>query len=51
MKQIFLKKAKLMGNKIENGKKMFIYQAAAAFNIWHNVYPKIDNEIEKLLEK
>ena len=47
----FLKKAKLMGNKIENGKKMFIYQAAAAFNIWHNVYPKIDNEIEKLLEK
>ena len=47
----FLKKAKLMGNKIENGKKMFIYQAAAAFNIWHNVYPKIDNEIEKLLKK
>ena len=47
----FLRKAKLMGNKIENGKKMFIYQAAAAFNIWHNIYPKVDNETEKLLEK
>jgi len=45
----FLKKAKLMGHKIENGKKMFIYQAASAFNIWHDVYPKIDEKIEKIL--
>ena len=45
----FLKKAKLMGHKIENGKKMFIYQAASAFNIWHGVYPKIDEKIEKIL--
>ena len=36
----FLKKQK-QGNKIENGKKMFIYQAAASFNIWHDIYPKI----------
>jgi len=47
----FLKKARDMGNKTENGKKMFIYQAAAAFNIWHNVYPKIDEEVYKLLNK
>ena len=46
----FLKKAKGMGNRIENGKKMFIYQAAAAFKIWHNIYPKIDNEVNKLLD-
>ena len=47
----FLKKAKKRGNKTENGKKMFIYQAAAAFNIWHNIYPKINNEVYKLLNK
>ena len=45
----FLKKAKLMNHKIENGKKMFIYQAASAFNIWHGFYPKIDEKIEKIL--
>ena len=47
----FLKKAKTMGNITENGKKMFIYQAAAAFNIWHNIYPKIDDKVIKLLDK
>ena len=46
----FLKKAKSLQNKTENGKKMFVYQAAAAFNIWHNIYPKIDDEIYKLLD-
>ena len=46
----FLKKAKLMGNQTENGKKMFIYQAASAFKIWHNIYPKIDEEVNKLLD-
>ena len=29
---------------------MFIYQAAAAFKIWHNIYPQIDNEVNKLLD-
>ena len=46
----FLKNAKVLGNKTENGKKMFIYQAAAAFKIWHNIYPEIDNEVNKLLD-
>ena len=47
----FLKRAKDMGNKTENGRKMFIYQAAAAFNIWHKIYPQIDDEVYKLLTK
>ena len=38
------------GNKIENGKKMFIYQAAQAFKIWHNIYPDINDEVNKLLD-
>jgi len=29
---------------------MFIYQAFAAFKIWHNVEPKINDEVIKLLE-
>jgi len=37
----FLVKAEQSGNKIENGKMMFIYQAQLAFKIWHNVLPKI----------
>ena len=46
----FLKKGKDLGNKTENGKKMFIYQAAEAFKIWHNVQPNIDNEVIELLD-
>ena len=46
----FLKKAKGMGNKTENGKKMFIYQAAASFKIWHKIYPNIDEEVDKILD-
>ncbi len=46
----FLKKAKMHGNRIENGKMMFIYQAHQAFTIWHNIMPKIDDETIKLLE-
>jgi len=37
----FLKKAKLEGNKIANGKMMFIYQAQLTFKIWHNILPKV----------
>ena len=44
--ETFLKEAKKLGNKVENGKKMFIYQAHQAFAIWHNVFPKIDEEVE-----
>ena len=47
----FLKKARKMGNKTENGKKMFVYQAAAAFKIWHNIQPEINNQVIKVLEQ
>jgi len=46
----FLKIGKKLGNQTENGKKMFIYQAAEAFKIWHNVQPEISNEVIKLIE-
>ena len=46
----FLKKGKDLGNKTENGKKMFIFQAAEAFKIWHDIKPKIDDEVIKLLD-
>ena len=46
----FLKDAKKLGKKIENGKKMFIYQAAESFRIWHNIYPEINEEVSKLLD-
>ena len=41
----FLLKAKRLGNQIENGKMMFIYQAQLTFRIWHNILPKIDNRL------
>ncbi len=47
----FLKTGKNLGNKIENGKKMFVYQAAEAFKIWHNIQPNINEEVIKLLDK
>jgi len=46
----FLLKGKELGNQIENGKMMFVYQAQLAFKIWHNVLPKIDNKTIKLLD-
>ena len=46
----FLLKGKELGNKIENGKIMFIYQAQLAFKIWHCVLPKIDDETVKFLD-
>ena len=45
----FLKTGKKLGNEIENGKLMFIYQAFLAFNLWHEIKPKINNEVIKLL--
>tara|TARA_E500000178_G_scaffold247584_1_gene244188 strand:+ start:1343 stop:2146 length:804 start_codon:yes stop_codon:yes gene_type:complete len=47
----FLKTGKKLGNKTENGEKMFIYQAAEAFKIWHGIQPVINNEVKELLEK
>ena len=46
----FLKKARLRGNKIMNGKMMFLNQAKYAFNIWTNIMPEIDDEVIKLLD-
>ena len=46
----FLNTGKKFNNKTLNGKMMFIYQAFHAFKIWHNLSPKIDNEIIKLLD-
>ena len=45
----FLKQAKRLGNKTENGKLMFVYQAAEAFKIWHGVEPQINDETLEVL--
>ena len=47
---VFLKNAKKLGNKTENGKLMFIYQAFAAFNTWHGIQPEINNDTIELLD-
>ena len=49
VKTKFLEKGEKLGNKIINGKMMFIYQAQLSFEIWHNVLPKIDDKVIKLL--
>ena len=51
VKTNFLKTGRDLGNKTENGKMMFIYQAIAAFKIWHGLEPKINNDVIKLLEE
>ena len=48
---LFLKRAKLFGNRVENGKMMFIYQAHQAFTIWHELMPQINDETIKLLDQ
>ena len=46
----FLKLGKELGNNIENGKMMFIYQAALAFKIWHGNDPLINDKIITMLD-
>ena len=46
----FLKLGKELGNNIENGKMMFIYQAALAFKIWHGNDPLINDKVIKMLD-
>ena len=46
----FLKQGKKLGNQIENGKLMFIYQAFEAFKLWHQIEPEINNETIKILD-
>ena len=47
----FLKFGKKYGNKVLNGKMMFIYQAFFAFKLWHSLEPEINNDILKLLDQ
>jgi len=47
----FLKIGRELGNKTLNGKLMFIYQAASAFNIWHDQKPEVDENVIKLLDR
>ncbi len=46
----FLKEGKKLGNKVENGKKMFLYQALEAFKLWHSIEPDINQNTLKLLQ-
>ena len=46
----FLKLGEKLGNQVENGKLMFIYQALEAFRLWHGVEPNVNEEILKLLD-
>ena len=47
----FLSQGEELGNRIQNGKMMFIYQAQLSFKIWNNILPKINSETIKLLNK
>ena len=46
----FLNTGKKQGNKYENGKLMFIYQALLAFKLWHSIEPRISYETMRLLD-
>ena len=46
----FLKEGKKLGNYIENGKLMFIFQASEAFKLWHRIEPKINNDTFGILK-
>ena len=46
----FLKTGKKLGNRTENGKMMFIYQAQCAFKMWHGIQPRINPEVIKILD-
>ncbi len=41
----FLKLGNNLGNRTENGKMMFIYQAHQAFTLWHKLMPEINDEV------
>jgi len=48
-KTSFLLKAKKKGHEIINGRDMFLYQAQQAFNLWHNITPKINKKLIRYL--
>ena len=45
----FLIDAEKSGNKIVDGKMMFLYQAQKSFEIWHGIKPEINKEVINLL--
>ena len=46
----FLKEGKKLGNRTENGKLMFIYQAFEAFKLWHGIEPQINSNTLEILK-
>ena len=46
----FLKMGRSLGNTTLNGKLMFVYQALSAFNIWHGIEPRVNENVIKLLD-
>ena len=46
----FLKTGKKLGNRTENSKLMFVYQALAAFKVWHRIQPIVNKELIKILD-
>ena len=46
----FLKDARISGNKTENGRMMFVYQAHQSFALWNKVLPEIDEETIEILK-
>ena len=45
----FLKEGKKLGNRTENGKLMFIYQAFEAFKLWHGIEPQVNSDTLEIL--
>ena len=45
----FLQEAEKQGHRIINGQDMFLYQAQKAFFLWHNLSPKVDNNLIEFL--
>ena len=46
----FLSQGKKLGNRTENGKLMFVYQALEAFKLWHGIEPTISREVLDILK-
>ena len=46
----FLKEGKKFGNRTENGKLMFIYQAFEAFKLWHGIEPQINTNTLEIIK-
>ncbi len=46
----FLLEGEKLGNKTENGMRMFIYQAQLSFKIWHNITPEVNDNMVNFLD-